>query len=250
MRQKLLKLGLSWNAVKAYESLLKLGETTVGDIIKDVRAHRQSVYNALEELEEKGMIDKTVKNKIGHYKVSNPQAIVENAQSQLSLAESLSREIQATFLKSKHDHEINVYEGREKIRRFFMGRNKNMPTGSSLYVISNYADRYTQVLGMKYLKEELDPMQKRKKMKIRIIAKKSSKKEFGEFLNQLKEKLDRQVKFISDDLMPPVAVEIWNSGISFSYFEENDWFVVEFKNDRFQKVYTKYFQNLWETSKD
>ena len=72
MFEELKQFGLSENAVSVYTSLIKLGHATVGPIISELGCTRQSVYNAIEELERKGLVKKTLKNKVSYYFPNDP----------------------------------------------------------------------------------------------------------------------------------------------------------------------------------
>ncbi len=247
MQEDLKKFGLSQNGIKIYLSLIKIGETTVGDIILDTRLHRQSVYNALEELERKEMVIKNKKNKINHYKISDPKILIENSKKQQLLAQRISKTIKEIYRKSRHEHEINVYDGREKIRKFFSKRNDRIPSESTLCILSNYANKYEEIVTKEYL-VKLDKEKSKKKIKIKIITSESMRQEFSDLDSRLSKKVNRTIKYIPDDLMNPLATEIWQGGISFNSFE-NDWFVIEIKNKTFYEPYTKYFNALWKIAK-
>ncbi|MDD4290583.1 MAG: helix-turn-helix domain-containing protein, partial [Patescibacteria group bacterium] len=89
MLQDLKELGFTPNEIRIYESLLKIGETPVGGIINDLKIHRQIVYNALDTLEKRSMVTKTMKNRVYHFKITDPEIIVENIQKQELIAKRL-----------------------------------------------------------------------------------------------------------------------------------------------------------------
>ncbi|EKE21884.1 MAG: Transcriptional regulator, TrmB [uncultured bacterium] len=249
MREKLKALGLSYNEQRVYLSLIKIGETSVGDIIKDINAHRQSVYNALEELEEKDLVIKNKKNGTNHYKISNPDEFLNNLKKKELIAKQLGEEISEELSKSKHEHEINVFDGRGKIRHFFFNRDKKLPKGSELCVISNYANKYKEVLGGEFLSKEYNQLLIKRNLNIKIISSELFREEFTKLSEELGNIKNRKIKFVPNDLINPMATEIWEDGISFSSFEK-DWFVIEIKNAFFAKSYKTYFDFLWKTAKN
>ncbi|KKP57767.1 MAG: Transcriptional regulator, TrmB [Candidatus Moranbacteria bacterium GW2011_GWF1_34_10] len=248
MQEKLKALGLSYNEQRVYMSLVKIGETSVGDIIKDVNAHRQSVYNALEELEEKGLVIKNKKNGTNHYKVSDPDEFLNNLKKKELIARQLGEEISKELSKNKHEHEINVFDGSEKIKHFFFNRDKKLPKGSELRIISNYANKYKEVLGDEFLSKEYNQLLIKKNLDIKIISSELFREEFTKLSAELGNIKNRRIKFLSNDLMSPMATEIWEDGISFSSFEK-DWFVIEIKNVFFAKAYKAHFESFWKIAK-
>ena len=93
METELKKLGLSPNEIQVYLKILKLGSTTAGPIISSLKLHRQSVYNALDELEQKELLVKTTRNKVNHYRVNDPKILVDNLKKQELIAARLSKQI-------------------------------------------------------------------------------------------------------------------------------------------------------------
>jgi|SRR3989344_1562783 len=66
-------LGLSKGEVKVYISLLELGTTKVGSIIKKSEMASSAVHNALNTLLEKGLISYVQKGKIKYYMAADPK---------------------------------------------------------------------------------------------------------------------------------------------------------------------------------
>jgi sugar-specific transcriptional regulator TrmB len=249
MHEDLKKLGLTDNEIKVYLSLLKIGETAVGGIINDLKIHRQIAYNALNSLEQKNMVSKTMKNRVHHYRANDPAIVVENIKQQELIAQRLVKTLQDTMKKSRHEHEINVYDGRTKIRNFFMARDRNLPRESVIRVITNYADKYEKVLGQDFLIKKYNELTIKKKHQFRIIIGESKRQEIEPITAKLGKLNVRKVRFLEDALISPMAIEVWDQGISFSSFED-DWFVIEVKNPAFIRSYRRYFDSLWPIAKN
>jgi sugar-specific transcriptional regulator TrmB len=60
-------LGLTENEVKIYSALLKLGESTSGQIVKESDLRTGRLYNILESLKNKGFISEITKNNIKYF---------------------------------------------------------------------------------------------------------------------------------------------------------------------------------------
>jgi len=228
--------------------MLKTGETSAGNIIKDIGRHRQSVYNALSELERKELIIKNLVNGIYHYKIIDPKAFITNIKRKIDAAEQLEQAVAKELLKTKREHEINVYDGRDKIRRYFLQRYKKMPVDSYLHVISNYANRFEEVLGKDFLTKKYNTLMIKRKIRVKIITAESMRKEFKGLVKRLEDPKTREFRYISDELMSPVAIEITTEGVNFISFKK-DWFIVEIKNEEFHDSYLEYFNSLWQIAK-
>ena len=60
--------GFTNGEVRVYLSLLELGETTTGDIIKKSKITGSKVYEILDKLIEKGLVSYIIKEKTKHYR--------------------------------------------------------------------------------------------------------------------------------------------------------------------------------------
>lgn len=247
MREDLKKLGLTENEITVYLSLLKVGETPVGGIVNDLKIHRQIAYNTLDSLEKRNMVIKIIKNKVYHFKIADPKIIVENLQKQELIAERLTKNIEQEFKKNKHEHQINIHNGRQKICRFFIEKYKHLPIGATIYILASLGKKFEEILGEKFLIEKYD--------KIRIKRKIHSKNLSSEmFRNELKEQKKilnttiRKVKFLPYNFKNPITTVIWADSVSYQFFF-GEPFIIEIKNKELRDSYLEHFNLLWKIAK-
>ena len=78
MYEKELELiGLSPNEAKIYESLLRLGESSVTEIAHESNVHRRSIYDTLMRLVEKGLVFQVFQKKENLYRAVEPKKCME-----------------------------------------------------------------------------------------------------------------------------------------------------------------------------
>ncbi len=250
MKNELKLLGLTNNEIKTYLSLLNIGETSVGAIIDDLKIHRQIVYNSLGSLEEKNMVVSSKKNKVRYFKINNPEVILEEVQKKEMIAKRLSKSIKEKMKTKKNKSEINIFDRRKKIQKYLLERTKKIPSGSTIYVISNYAKRFENIIDESFSYKQYNRLLIEKNIRVQILAGTSMKKEFSKIIADLEKgnKKIRKIKYISDEYISPVAMEIFNGGVSLISFEE-DSFIIEIKNEQIVKSYLTYFKNLWEKAR-
>ena len=73
-------LGLTYTESKIYVALLKIGESTVVELAKKTSVHRRTIYDNLNMLIQKGLVNYNVKGGTKFYSASNPsvfQSILE-----------------------------------------------------------------------------------------------------------------------------------------------------------------------------
>lgn len=247
MDNELMSLGLTWNEVKVYKSLMKLGETQVGGVISDLNIHRQIAYNALEALENRGMVIKTIKNAVAHYKIADPNVIVENIKKQELLAERLSHTIKNEMKKSRHEHEINIYNGQENLRKFYVQRFKNMPVGETIYIMGVSVKGHTSALGENFIKGEYRKLRDKRKIFSKLVMGESERKDEEEFNRKTNPEL-RETRYLPYESSNPISTSIWPDRVTFMATRK-DIFLIEIVNKEYRDSFKDYFNMLWKIAK-
>lgn len=75
--EHLTNAGLSEGEAIIYDFLLKNGEKSAGDIIEGTGLKRGNTYNILESLVTKSLIIQAEKNKVAHFRIENPRALLD-----------------------------------------------------------------------------------------------------------------------------------------------------------------------------
>jgi len=247
MLQDLKELGFTQNEIKVYESLIKIGETPVGGIINDLKIHRQIVYNALDTLEKRGMITKTMKNKVYHFKITDPEIIVENIQKQELIAKRLASSIKLEMNKTKFDNSIDIYTGRDGIRKVHLEMVKNLPTNGVIYVIQGTITKYREALGEEFIKNKFDPIRIKKNIISKMIFSENMRSEFQDFTKKFNSKI-RQAKYLPYNRIDPIMISVYDDYVLF-VSTEKDIFAIRIKNKRFYESYLDHFNVLWKIAK-
>ena len=80
MISELMELGLTNGEAKVYLSLLKLGYSKVGSIVKDCRVSYSKVYDVLERLILKGLVSYVLIGNIKHFNAVEPYRLQDYIQ--------------------------------------------------------------------------------------------------------------------------------------------------------------------------
>jgi len=249
MLQDLKELGFLPNEIKVYESLLGIGETTVGGIINDLKIHRQIVYNALDTLEKRGLVSKTMKNRVYHFKPTDPEVIVENAQKQELIAQRLVQVIKSEMSKTKINNSIDIYNGKEGVRKFYLQMMNNISKNGVINIIQGGAQAYQQVADLDFISKKLDPIRVKKNITSRNIMSEQDRLENSRYLKKVAGSL-RQTRFLPyDNMINPVFTDIWDNRVSFIATGSNP-FAIDIRNEEFYKSYMDHFEVLWKMAKE
>lgn len=116
-KEKLINLGLTGGEAKVYLSLIKIGSSTVGPIVKESKVAYSNIYDILNRLLEKGLVSFIIKEKTKHFQATSPKKLneyLENKENNLKKEkESLSRLIpELEKLQSKKEkQEAEIFLG-------------------------------------------------------------------------------------------------------------------------------------------
>lgn len=246
MEEDLKKIGLTDNEIKVYLSLLKIGETPVGGIISDIKFHRQLVYNALDSLEQKNMVTKTMKNKVNNYKITDPRAIVENIKTQEMIAERISKNIKEEMKKSRHEQEVNIHDGTERMRQFFLLKYKGMPKNSELLALYATGKLFEDAVGITHLKKF-----EKIRAKKNIITSHITSEDLREDLSSTAARLhapSRKIRYLPYRITTPVTTLIWHDSVAFQLFGDFP-FIIDIINKKMHDTFKEHFWALWKIAK-
>ena len=114
IKEELLEdIGLSEGESKVYISLLKLGSSPVNKIKEDTKLHRTTIYDFIEKLLNKGLVNFIIKNNIRYYKATHPNKLLDL----LKEKEENIKEIIPDLIKlnefEKEDITVEIYKGKE-----------------------------------------------------------------------------------------------------------------------------------------
>ncbi|MCK5510649.1 helix-turn-helix domain-containing protein [Candidatus Parcubacteria bacterium] len=243
MQNELKQLGLTDNEIKVYITLLEIGENTVGPIINKLKIHRQVAYDALEGLEKKNFVDRIIKTKRYHYRVSDPKNVLDEIKRKENIANNLIPEINKKIKGQERGQEIKIYEGEKAFRELTLKNDGKMSPNSKTYVITGSTKKYLEIMEISKAFEKSKKIRKKKKITTKIIFLESQRDESKKINRDYSE-----LKFLAEGYASPVAFQIWTESISLiSYGSEI--FVIEIKNKDFRDAYLNYFNLLWKIAK-
>lgn len=247
MNEKILgqlqELNLSTNEAKVYLSLLEVGQTSAGTIIKNTALHRSVVYETFDKLIRRKLVFKLTKKNISFYQPTDPSRLLENIKTQETTARELIPHL--STLLAKGLPEITVYEGIESYRRFWLDSVRKMPEGSTDYVAGSIGGPWVDLLG---------PINKQyfKIAKKRNIGWKMIVFDIDDYeQNFLKNYPDFrwECRLIDKNVSKEGNFNIFGNE-SLVLHSATEPMVIEVKNQSLVKVFKNLFDILWDSGKD
>ena len=234
-------LHLSPNEAKVYLALLETGQTSAGELIKKTGLHRSVVYETLDKLITKELVFSLNKEKISFFQPTDPTKFIEQVKSQQLLAELLVPKLKQ--LSSNQWPEINIYEGIEAYRRFWIKMVSEPPVGTIDYVAGSIGPLFYEHMG-EMLPVYMEAAVKRK-IKWQVIAfdKKNAHADILEKYPGMRE----EIRLLQRDIPPDGNFNI--IGDTLVLHSATEPMVIEIKNKVLVKVFQNLFSILWEQAK-
>lgn len=111
-------LGLSPNESKIYESLLQLGQASVGKISTAAKIHRRNVYDALDRLVNKGLVFPIFQKGENEYQPARPDKLLEMVrEKERDLVKSLPA-LQTLYDQKPFEESAFTYKGMAGYRNY------------------------------------------------------------------------------------------------------------------------------------
>ena len=135
-------IGLNDSEIKVYFTLLELESSTVGPIISGAVVPDSKIYIILKKLHEKGLVSYVIKNKVKHFRASDPKNLLEIISDKEKKLSSQKKEIIDEIIpwfetrkKTLEDkQEATVYESYDGIKTAFNLILNTLEKGEEYYV--------------------------------------------------------------------------------------------------------------------
>jgi len=251
MRIEILKeIGLTESETKVYLALLDLGDSTRGEIVSKSGISGSKVYDILEKLQEKSLVSIYIKDKIKHFKPTNPKQILnylENKKQQISETEEEVKSILPNLLKlylsSKEEQEVELVSGLNGLELIFKEQIELMHKSETCYVIGGTKGIDEEILQAFFKKVHIWREERGIKTKMLFNLK---QKESTEKLYSSKEYISTTTKYIQHT--SPVAINIYKDRTIIIIFGKRIN-AISIKSQNVADSFTEYFNLLWNTSK-
>ena len=250
MNTKILEeIGLTKTEIKIYTALLKLGQSTTTNIVREAKIHASKVYEFLDKLIQKGLVTYVIKANKKHFTAAEPEYLKEFLREKQSKIEEQKSEIGLLIpdlknLKKEGEEKINfsVYEGVRGIKSFYDGLLTILKKGDTSHVIGAPRIGNEKIEGFL-----LDWHRRRIKKGVHCkYIYDSNVRDYGKLREEMKY---TQVRYLPKKTISPIWIEISKDTVGFAHIKGNNAMVFSIKDKEIAKGYLDYFNLIWEISK-
>lgn len=113
VRTVLGELGLSDGEIKVYMALLKLGSSPVSALKEETNLHRTTIYDFIEKLLNKGLVNYVIKNNVKYYNATHPNKLADLLKEKEGKLMQILPDLVKLSDFHKEDVKVEVYKGKE-----------------------------------------------------------------------------------------------------------------------------------------
>jgi len=234
---ELKELGLTENESKVYLALLEKGILNPTALSKHTGMHRSYIYDTLERLLERGIVNTVLVKEKKHYQAVDPKALRELFELKLRHLDSIMPQLQGLYKETKQETRVELHRGKRVYRTLIKDIIANIQQDQIVYLIGADEALLESVEPI-YLKQYLNII-KEKNIQEKIIIEDGAKilKEPHLEYKELDPKyFDKTTTVI---FCNKVYIFIWG----------NPYNLVVIENEKVANTYRKQFGLLWEIAK-
>jgi sugar-specific transcriptional regulator TrmB len=239
------KLGLNKKQIAVYLTLLKLGKSQAGPIVKTTGLHRMQVYEAFDELKKLGLVNFSSQKNVRSYDAADPSLLIEIEQQKLDLAKLATKELLKTYGDTTK-LEIRQLSGSE-------GLFSNLT--SFIYACAESKDRtlrmiggasdndYYEALGSNY--EKYSELIKEYKIKKRLLG---PEEQIKTTRAHFAKEPDSEAKVLPKSFSHPVYTRICDKMVSIEFYKP-EVTIIQIKSPIVAASYIANFDLIWSSVK-
>ncbi len=242
-------IGLTKSEIAVYLSLLKIGTSSTGNIIKSSKIASGKAYLVLDRLIQKGLVTYSIKSNVKYYQAKNPERIVDyidekrnNLTDKKVSFEKILPKLKAEYEEKKYQNKGEIYEGVKGFKSFYELALKELSRGEYIYVmgVPKVANDKFKAFLLEWNKERI-----KKGVFMKILFNSDCRKE-----GRLREKMKlTEVRYMDPGLETPVWIDIFKENVvTINVHGDPICFVI--KNKESSEAYMKYFGYIWNNSKN
>jgi len=235
---QLKELGLTDNEIQIYLILLKQGIMNPSEISQKLGLHRGYIYDALERMQEKGVVNIILKDNKKHYQVTSPENLVELLKFKLEYFQKVVPDLMKLAHLEKKETKVEVHKGKRVFRTLLKDVLATTKKNDMIHLVGIDENLLLTEIEPIYLRQYLT-LSKAKGIQERLIIKKGSRK--------IKEP-NIQYKELDEKYIGEMQQFIYGNKLAIFVLGTPRYLIV-IENKEIADTYRKQFNLLWEIAK-
>lgn len=231
-------LGLTDNETKIYLILLKDGEMNPSEISQKLSLHRGYVYDALDRMQEKGVVNLSVKQNKKVFNAVSPNNLLELLRLKLDNFKKIVPNLKEITKPNKENVGSEMYKGMRVYRDILKDIISSVKKNDELLLMGIDEEVLTKEVEPIYLEQYLNII-KSKRIRERIIIKKGGKRI---------KKSNLQYKEFDSKHIGSVSQIIYGDKVALFIFGDPHYLII-LRNKDIAETYKKQFELMWKIAK-
>lgn len=243
--QELESLGLTKSEVLVYTTLLKIGQSSTGKVVKEAKISSGKIYEILDKLIEKGLVSFVVKNGVKNFSASSPEKIKEyldkkkkEFEEKSEIINKLIPELEEINKGKKPDYLVEVYEGFEGFKSAFRFLVNSLEKGEEYLGAGIGLTERSKTIELFYLQLEKEFRNKKIKEKFILMEK-------SERLNKYLKNFKCEFRYLLGFHLAPFGIA--GDIVMLHNFKELS--VILIRNKTIAEQFRFLFDSLWKLAK-
>jgi sugar-specific transcriptional regulator TrmB len=244
MELNLEKIGLTEGESKVYLALLRIGPSTIGNIIKEAQVSNSKIYDILDRLNKKGLIGVSSINNVKNFEAKSPVLIKEliaKREEEIKIIKEDLPRLEKMYGSGEQLQEAEILQGINGIKNFTEMILEKLERGDTFYILGTPRESI-ESLGAYF--QDWHARRAKKGIKCKIL--------YNEDLSARAKKIDRmaltEIGILPNHIIVPTVVDIGKDYVATLIFGEKPLCIV-IKNRKVYESYLSYFDMLWKQAK-
>ncbi len=233
------QLGLTKREAEIYQTLLRLGESSMAKIISATGAHPQVVYRAIDSLEKKGLVIPSIRKGRKHIRAEDPRVIEKLEEEKLEKYRKILPNL-LSLQKGSDEAIVRVARGKDAVYSLRLRGIKELRKGDTYYVIGASGNAFYRIMGQQ--NEEVEKLRIKKKIIKKLIAFSSQRKMLDK--NDTYREL-AEFRYLPKDNLVPSSTNIFKDIVAILIWSD-DPIVITVESEQVAESYRQYFNAMWE----
>lgn len=236
------QLGLSKNEAVVYVAVLELGESAVGAIVEQTGLHKQLIYNATTQLQNRGLMSVSIVKQSRRFQVADPALIEQQFRTKLAQARSVVTGLYRIANDKKPVEQPHMYLGQKSIQQYFVETIRTYPKNSTFSVLGVTSKKYYELFQPgEFAFQTYEQIRIERRIQMNLVL-------FG--AKQTEVAMNRRRKFFELRLLdwknrPPMDVTIMTGRVALMFYGAEPY-VIDIKGHKTVNEFQQYFTELWQ----
>ena len=236
VKESLQKLGLSETEAKIYLALVKTKESTAVQLAKKTEVHRRTIYDNLNILLRKGLVNFKIKNNVKYFEATNPKSLKVFIEEKSKILNDVLPTLTNFYKDDQKLPKVNVFVGVEGAKAIV---EEAVNSKKRIYWVGGGAFFFQ---ALKYSRKFIE--EKIKKTEIKIVQPNTSEVKSLERLTSKK-----NIRILPKDFVSRVGYMIYGDVVVIGIIQENEITTIQINSNDCANAFTNYFNLMWSMGK-